>query len=249
MAFIINKFPLVILQLRTLPHSISLLLSLSLNKQKIAMKSIFFFIFLLFTSSPAKAQSEVHISLGVERSFVSPYNSFINSAGTKAGRRFQFSYQHVFKHVGFMLSYENVKRQLVLNNKKIIREISVVNGQYNSNRIMIYCVGRIRANPKLIFDARFGLGKLIKSPNKYNTNNIYSQAFMNFIPGLSLSWALKTQYKFSNYIGTFIEASYTLTPYTYSSITKIFWIPMTQYKSGYLSNLSLSIGLAFSFKK
>jgi len=216
------------------------------------LKSIYyyiFFFFLLFASSRARSQSEIHISLGVERSFVSPFNSYINSTGTKAGRRFQFSYQHIFKHVGFMISYENVKRQLLLNDKKIIREITINNGQNNSNRIMVYCVGRIRANPKLIFDARFGLGKLIESSDDYNTNNIYSEAFMNFIPGLSLSWALKTQYKFSSYIGTFIEASYTLTPYTYSSATRILWIPTTQYKSGYLSNFSLSIGLAFSFKK
>ena len=216
------------------------------------MKSIFyyiFFFFLLFASSRVSAQSEIHISLGVERSFVSPYNSFINSTGTKAGRRFQFSYQHVFNHVGFMISYENVKRQIVLNDKKIIRDITINNGQHNSNRIMIYCVGRIRANPKLIFDARFGLGKLIESSSKYYTNNDYFEAFMNIIPGLSLSWALKTQYKFSNYIGTFIEASYALTPYTYSSISEFFWFSTTQYKSGYLSNLSLSIGLAFSFKK
>lgn len=210
---------------------------------------LFYFFFLLLASTPVKAQSEIHISTGVERSFVLSTNKFINSIGTKPGFRFQVSYQHVFNHVGFMLSYENVKRELVLNDKKIIRSISVDNGQYSSDRIMIYCVGRIRANPKLIFDARFGLGKLINSANKYPTIKSRYYFFLNAIPGLSLSWALKTQYKFSNYIGTFIEASYTLTPYSYSSETEIFWIPVTQRNSGYLSNLSLNLGLVFSFKK
>jgi hypothetical protein len=214
------------------------------------MKKQILLIVLLFSfESLLIAQSEIHISGGIENSFVFPKYNYLNNSGKKPGTRFQLSFQHIFKHVGFMVAYENVKREIILNHSKTNQNVSLENGQNNSNRFMFYFLGRIKANSKLFFDLRVGLGKLIETNKKYYTNSLFSTVFMNIIPGLSMSWGVRPMFKFSNYVAVFMDASYTLTPFSYSSYNDGFWGPVKQTRSGYLSNLSLSIGIAFSFKK
>ena len=207
------------------------------------------FLFFLLNSSSLKAQDEFHFSGGFESSFIFPTSNYVNSTGTQSGFKYQLSYQHIFKHIGFMISYENVKRDLQLNNEGIFQEITILSGQGNSNRIMFYFVGRFKVKTNWIFDARFGIGKLLNTKNVYHYDNLLLQGLQSIVPGLSIAWAFKTHYKFSKHVGAFVDLAYTLTPYSYSVYKDNIWFPYTDYRSSYISNLSLSLGLAFYLKK